>query len=180
MPRPPLATWKYAYGARLPRRGRAPTALIAVLTTAVVVLLLWTVVLMAADSPSPTRSGPPGPVPALTVAVVVLAVVSARGLPRGSRIGMSRRYLVCGGEIVYFANVISATMDRHHGVLRLVCADQRVFELRRQGFTTNARKPHKIEQNLQAKFGRVSGRILTRVRDTSPDAQITYLESAGT
>jgi len=170
MDRPRLATWKYTYGGPLDHRERSARRLIVAAAAVAAVALLALLALLA---------GLPGGALLIAVAVVLLVVALVRAAIRPTKIGMSSRYLVCGGEIMYFANVVSVDVDLRGGVLRLVSGNGNTFELVRAGFTTDARKPPKIEANLHAKFARVSDRIVARVRQASPDAQIRELGTEG-
>lgn len=87
---------------------------------------------------------------------------------------MAPRYLICGNQVIYFANVTRADLDSYHGQLRLVTGSGTTFTLERSRFPTGARKPEKIANNTQAKFGKVSQKLLETIRRCAPDAVISH------
>lgn len=105
---------------------------------------------------------------ALFAASLVCLLISSKKILVGSR------YLICGSEIVYFANL--ARLDRYDtlGTLRLTSHDQACFVLEREKFPTNARKADKISRNKAAKFAKVADRIVAQVRAANPAAMIEY------
>jgi hypothetical protein len=116
------------------------------------------------------------PADLLFAGLAFLAIFGISVLVRSSpkkQILVGPRYLICGAEILYYANVVSGNLDSNHGVLRLATASGQEFRLEKNRFPTNARKDFKIELNKNAKFAKVSGKILTKVRKFSPQAQIT-------
>ena len=174
MTTPALTTWKHAAGGPLPRGRPASAARIVALMSITAGLLAG---LILAQAPTGSDEIAVACFLGAVYAGATLAHALGQGLPLGSRIGMSTRYLICGEEIVYFGNVVSVTLDQVRGVIILVSAGERVFELRRAGFVTNARKPEKIEANRQAKFDSAGGWILGQVQRASPEAQIYRIES---
>lgn len=84
------------------------------------------------------------------------------------------RYLLCGGEIVYFANIDRVDRDDSAGTLRLTGADGRGFVLERDKFPSAARKADKIRRNQAAKFAKVADQVVGRVRAAAPAAVIEY------
>lgn len=90
------------------------------------------------------------------------------------KILLGPRYLLCGGEIVYFANIDRVDRDDIAGTLRLTGADGRGFVLERDKFPSAARKTDKIRRNQAAKFAKVAEQVVGRVRAAAPAAVIEY------
>ena len=86
------------------------------------------------------------------------------------KIYVGPRYLVCGNQIVYYANVTKLTLDEAAGVLSLQSANGKLFRIERERFPTNARKKDKIAINKAAKFSKVTARIVEKVRRATPEA----------
>jgi hypothetical protein len=82
------------------------------------------------------------------------------------------RYLLCGEDIVYYANVKQLTLTTAQGELRLVSANGKSFVLERDKFPTNARKADKISRNKSAKFDKVSAKIIDKVRSAAVDVEL--------
>lgn len=82
------------------------------------------------------------------------------------------RYLICGGEIVYFANIERVDRDEVAGTLSLAAAGAPPFVLERAKFPTAARKSAKIARNRAAKFAKVAERIVSAVRAANPGVEI--------
>lgn len=79
------------------------------------------------------------------------------------------RYLICGDQIMYYANVRQAKLSEAAGTLSLHSASGKVLVIERDKFPTNARKTHKIAANKAAKFNKVTAKILEKVRLAAPD-----------
>lgn len=99
----------------------------------------------------------------LVVSLLILLVTRKKLL-------VNARYLICGEQIVYFANVVRVEHDDGAGKLRLVSADGSKLLLERDKFPTNARKADKIARNKAAKFDKVARHLTERVRRASPAA----------
>ncbi|MBK9441486.1 MAG: hypothetical protein IPN53_09295 [Comamonadaceae bacterium] len=82
------------------------------------------------------------------------------------------RYLLCGKTIVYYANVLCLTLSSSQGVLRVQSANGQTFVLERDKFPTGARKTDKIAKNKAAKFDKVSGKIIAKVRQASVNVKL--------
>jgi hypothetical protein len=110
-----------------------------------------------------------GPIPGfvLLLVAVVAWLVTTRELMLGPR------YLLCGTSILYYANVKRMTLSRAQGKLRLVCHDGQSFVLEREKFPTGARKPAKVAKNKAAKFDKVSGKIIEKVRKASANTDLS-------
>ena len=99
-------------------------------------------------------------------------------LPLGAWLSMPRllllgpRYLLCGKTVVYYANVRSLTLSPTQGVLRVQSANGQTFVLERDKFPTGARKTDKIAKNKAAKFDKVSGKIIDKVRQASSNVEL--------
>ena len=89
-------------------------------------------------------------------------------LGRSGTLALGPRYLVCGEDIVYYANVTQLTLSEAQGSLKLKTASGKSFSIERAKFPTNARKAHKIAANKAAKFNKVSARIIDKVRRAAP------------
>lgn len=123
------------------------------------------------------------------IATLVLAVVGAIALFPGGlalflvpllvwlttprQLALGPRYLVCGEAIVYYGNVDQVVLDREAGKLTLVSAGERRFTIERERFPTNARKSHKIAANKEAKFGKVAGKLIEKIRHASPAVEVS-------
>lgn len=110
----------------------------------------------------------PAPIPgAMLFLLTLFAWMSA---PRLLLLGP--RYLLCGKTIVYYANVRSLTLSPTQGVLRMRSANGQTFVLERDKFPTGARKTDKIAKNKAAKFDKVSGKIIAKVRQASSNVEL--------
>lgn len=106
------------------------------------------------------------------VAVVLFLLGLVALLFSRKRILIGSRYLICGPEIVYFANVERLDHDDLAGVLRLTLPGRPDFVLLRDNFPTNARKANKILYNRTLKFTKVTSNIIERVKANNPAAAI--------
>lgn len=87
---------------------------------------------------------------------------------RSKKLVLGPRYLLCGHEIVYYANVTKLVLSEMNGTLRLQTASGKTFVLEREKFPTNARKPDKVKNNKAAKFAKVSAKIIEKVQKLAP------------
>jgi hypothetical protein len=110
------------------------------------------------------RLFPPG---AMLLVVPLIAWWSA---PRSLHLGP--RYLLCGNTIVYYANVRCLTLSSAKGVLQVQSANGETFVLERDKFPTGARKAEKIANNKAAKFDKVSGKVIAKVRQASANVEL--------
>lgn len=106
---------------------------------------------------------PVGPITLLIPLIAYFAVTK--------QLLMGPRYLLCGGTIVYFANVARLSFSSTKGVLQIHAKNGKVFVLEREKFPTSARKAPKIAINKAAKFDKVSGKIIEKVRQMSPQVE---------
>ena len=83
------------------------------------------------------------------------------------------RYLLCGGRIVYFANVVQLTLAKAEGKLSLQSANGEILVLERDKFPSNARKADKLARNKAEKFAKTSEKIIERVRKACPSVRMT-------
>lgn len=119
--------------------------------------------------------------------LVVAALVAVGGTPLGAPLFavpliawlsaprmllLGPRYLLCGNAIVYYANVRCLTLAGAQGVLRVQSAHDHIFLLERDKFPTKARKSDTIARNKAAKFDKVSGKIIAKVRQASPGVEL--------
>lgn len=102
--------------------------------------------------------------------VFLLPVIAFFGRARTLAVGP--RYLVCGDDIVYYANVTHLTLAAAQGRMDLVTTGGKVFSLERDKFPTNARKTAKIAANKAAKFSKVTAKIIDKVRRAAPAAVV--------
>ena len=116
---------------------------------------------------------------ALVLALIIAVVAFPGGLiafllpvfaffGRSGTLALGPRYLVCGDDIVYYANVTQLTLLEAQGALKLKTASGKSFSIEREKFPTNARKTHKIAANKAAKFNKVTARIIDKVRRAAP------------
>ncbi len=89
------------------------------------------------------------------------------------QIALGPRYLICGSQIVYYGNVASLSLDRAAGRLTLVSANAKSFVIEQEKFPTNARKSHKVAANKATKFAKVAEKIIEKVRQASPSAELS-------
>ncbi|MCE1181742.1 MAG: hypothetical protein LWW81_05465 [Rhodocyclales bacterium] len=109
-------------------------------------------------------------VPPLAIPLFIIALILM--LYRSRKLLIGPRYLICGREIVYFANVQRVDRDDVAGFLSLTPAEGAPFVLNREKFPTNARKADKIKRNRAAKFAKVAERLIVHVRAANPAADI--------
>lgn len=86
------------------------------------------------------------------------------------------RYLICGDTIVYYSNINAMALDESSGQLRLESVAARPFVLERDKFPTNARKAHKIAANQAKKFAKVAAKLIEKVRNASPQAELSGIQ----
>lgn len=91
---------------------------------------------------------------------------------RTGTLSVGPRYLVCGPNIVYYANVTHATLSEAGGRLDIVTNGGKTFSIEREKFPTNARKAPKVAANKAAKFGKATGKIIDKIRRAAPNAVI--------
>lgn len=80
------------------------------------------------------------------------------------------RYLICGRQIIYYANVTKMKLLESDGLLELKTANGNQFTIERERFPTNARKKNKVQANKAAKFNKVTAKIIEKVRRAAPSA----------
>lgn len=107
------------------------------------------------------------------IVLALMALIAWLSAPRTLQLGP--RYLLCGQQIVYYGNVESVALSRVAGTLRVYAHNGQVFVLERDKFPTNARKAEKIRINKAAKFDKVVEKIIDKVRQTAPHAEVTEL-----
>lgn len=91
---------------------------------------------------------------------------------RDKKLLLGPRYLLCGNQLLYYANVCRVSLSSDAGSLLIETVNGRRFTLERDKFPTNARKAPKIAANKAAKFAKVSGKIIDKVRAAAPAAEI--------
>lgn len=112
-----------------------------------------------------TISRPHFALPLFVIALLALFITSRKIL-------IGPRYLICGSDIVYYANVQRIDRDDVAGRLTLSLDGTAPFSLEREKFPTNARKADKIKRNRQTKFAKVADRIVLHVQAANPAADI--------
>ncbi len=145
MDQPQLAVFKYKHGGRASLSGKRKAFLVASLILALVLAVLA--------------------FPAGLLAFIV-PLIAFFGAARTLCVGP--RYLICGDEIVYYANVTQVKLSEAAGSLSLQTASGKTLLIERAKFPTNARKANKIAANQAAKFNKVSAKIVDKVRRASP------------
>ncbi len=105
------------------------------------------------------------------VALFLVPLLVWLTVPR--QIALGPRYLVCGPVIVYYANVDKLVLDDAAGRLTIVSTGDRRFTIERERFPTNARKSHKVAANKQAKFTKVAGKLIEKIRHASPVVEVS-------
>lgn len=78
--------------------------------------------------------------------------------------------------MLYYRNVDQMVLDHRQGHLVLLRDGKRLFRLERDKFPTAARKPPKIKANREAKFTKVSEKIIGRVQAYCPEASVKRVE----
>lgn len=112
----------------------------------------------------------------LVIGLVVLGLIIFSADKRKLYVGP--RYLICGNQILYFANITRARIDRGVGTLVLETGSdgnhpKARFVLERERFPTGARKKDKIAKNQAAKFDKVADKLLEKVREAAPGVIIS-------
>lgn len=108
--------------------------------------------------------------------IAFVIVVIARWPQR--RLVLAPRYFVCGNTLVYYANVRRIVL-RPGDSMSIAWGDNRHFKLERDRFPTGARKTHKIAANKLAKFNKVSGKIIDRVKVFAPGVELVTGKRGG-
>jgi len=107
----------------------------------------------------------------LLVPTGIFVYIRRSGISRPLLIGS--RYLILGDRILYYRNVDRAVLDQSRQTLSISSDKGRSIVICAEKFPTNARKADKIRINKGAKFEKVADKILTRLRETSPDCVIS-------
>lgn len=105
------------------------------------------------------------------LAIFLIAISLLILLLTRKKLLVNTRYLICGDQIVYFANVVRVVRDDSSGKFHLISANGSKLTLERNKFPTNARKTEKIAINKAAKFDKVAKHLTDRVRRASPEAE---------
>ena len=142
---PQLSEYKYQHTGRVALSGKRKLVFFASLMLAVLVsILLFPFGLLALIAP-----------------VLVF-------LTRPRTLSIGPRYLICGNDIVYFANVTQVELVESTGRLSLQTSSGKTVLIESERFPTNARKTNKIAANKAAKFNKVSAKIMEKVRRATP------------
>lgn len=146
MAQPQLASFKYGHDDEAPLEPGRRTAFLVTLAIAPLVAVL-----------------------AFPVGLLALIVPLVVYVSRPKKLYVGPRYLICGRQIVYYANVVSLTLEGDE--LRVLYPGG-AFVLERERFPTNARKPEKIAHNKDQKFSKVAQKIIAKVQAAAPDAEL--------
>lgn len=141
---PKLASFKYKHGSRINLSGRRKIAFVVTLLVALVVAKLL--------------------FPFGLLALIVPAMIYLAG---GRTLVLGPRYLICGDQIIYYANVTELKLSEAEGTLSLQTGKAIPFVIERERFPTNARKAPKVAANKAAKFNKVVARVTEKVRRAS-------------
>ena len=141
---PKLASFKYKHGSRISLTGKRKMAFVVSLLVALIVgKLLF---------------------PFGLLALIVPAIIYLAG---GRTLVLGPRYLICGDQIIYYANVTELKLSEAEGTLSLQTGKAVPFVIERERFPTNARKKDKIAANKAAKFNKVCARVTEKVHRAS-------------
>jgi hypothetical protein len=80
---------------------------------------------------------------------------------------LSPRYLLCGSTVLYYRNVDKIVLDDSKGKLTMFWGGKNSLNIERDKFPTGARKTPKIAANKAAKFNKISGKIIEKVKAAS-------------
>ena len=150
MDQPQLAVFKYKQGGRARFSGKRK----AFLVVGLILVLVMAILVFPAGLPA-----------------CIVPLIAFFGGARTLCVGP--RYLICGDEIVYFANVTQVKLSKAAGSLSLQTASGKTLLIERAKLPTNARKANKIAANQAAKFNKVSAKIVDLVRRAAPAARST-------
>lgn len=103
----------------------------------------------------------------------ILGIVALVIIRQPKRLYLGPRYLICGGKILYYANIQKVILEADRGMLTLESSTGRILVLEQDKFHTGARKPEKIVANKQARFQKVAQKIVKHVRRAAPKAELT-------
>ena len=112
------------------------------------------------------------------IAAFFLIVAAFLFFKREKKLLIGPRYLLCGNSLVYFANVTRLRYAETEGRLSVECASGKTFVLDRDKFPTGARKADKIKRNKAAKFTKVAGKIVDKVRTAATNAELVGVPSS--
>jgi hypothetical protein len=84
------------------------------------------------------------------------------------------RYLICGKNILYYANVQRLILETDRLILKTSTGGLLVVELEK--FQSNARKPEKIALHKENRFNKVAQKIVKHVRRAAPHAELKGVE----
>ncbi len=103
----------------------------------------------------------------LLIPAGIFIYIKRTGISKPLLIGS--RYLIVGDRIVYYQNVTQARLDEEKQTLTISTDRSKNLVIAAEKFPTNARKTYKIKANKTAKFEKVTGRILDRLRVAAPE-----------
>jgi hypothetical protein len=107
----------------------------------------------------------------LVVPLCIFIYVKRSGCNKPLLIGS--RYLIVGDRIVYYQNITQARLDEEKQTLTISSDRCKNLIIAADKFPTNARKTDKIKANKTAKFEKVTGRILDRLRVAAPEILVS-------
>ncbi|MFN8672989.1 MAG: hypothetical protein U0457_13040 [Candidatus Sericytochromatia bacterium] len=85
---------------------------------------------------------------------------------------LANRYFICGNSIIYYSNINKIVLNKSTGLLLLYNENNLLFKLEKDLFPTNARKMHKIENNKSNKFKKISEKIISKIKEFSPNVKM--------
>lgn len=141
---PKLASFKYKHGSRISLSGKRKIAFFVCLLGALIVGKLF-----------------------FPFGLLALGLPAMIYLAGGRTLSLGPRYLICGDQIIYYANVTALKLSEAEGTLSLQTGKAVPFVIERERFPTNARKKDKVAANKAAKFNKVTARITEKVRRAS-------------
>ena len=103
--------------------------------------------------------------------IIVLVVFWIMLLPT-PRITFAPRYMTCDKQIVYYRNVYKLELDDQEGSLSISYADGQNLTIKRDNFSTKARKSDKVAANKKAKFEKFAQSLAKHVKYFAPQAQL--------
>ena len=139
-----LASFKYKHGSRISLSGKRKIAFVASLLVALIVAKLF-----------------------FPFGLLALGFPAMIYLAGGRTLLLGPRYLICGDQIIYYANVTALKLSEAEGTLSLQTGKAVPFVIELERFPTGARKANKVAANKAAKFNKVVARVTEKVRRAS-------------
>lgn len=109
------------------------------------------------------------------LALIIWLVLLAFALFSSStkRIILSPRYVLCGNKIIYYRNISTIELNNRTGKMLINCTEIKTnMVIDREKFPTNANKPHKITNNKNKKFQKVTEKIVNKTKQVNPSVNL--------